>query len=218
MTTAAIHIFSNFYPCPLNNGSFASYWCCGHRASDGCCNGPLFTQAFGRVIATNAISSSSTLSSPSSTAVKTVDPSTSPPTYSSLHITESSSFTVSAALSTCSVPAPVTTPVDPSPCPVQSSDKSVVVGTAVGIPLAVHFLFGSAFLFLRERRRRIHAEKMCDDAHAAAQEKEKEMEREIMMAKSYRLRNQDFPQEMEHVPRGPKEIDSQELYEANGGP
>ena len=47
----AINIFSNIYPCPLNNGSYASSWCCGaeegYEAKAGCCKGELFTPDFG---------------------------------------------------------------------------------------------------------------------------------------------------------------------------
>lgn len=87
----------------------------------------------------------------------------------------------------------------------------------VGIPIAVLSLLGLAGLVFRERRHRIHAEKMTSDTRAAAQEREKVIWREIATTEDHALRNQRLPQELEYVPRGPTEIDSQQVHEANGG-
>ena len=112
---------------------------------------------------------------------------------------------------------PTPTPVEISSRPALLSHKRMVVGMGVSIPIAVLSLSGLAFLFFRERRHRIHAEKMTNDACAAAQERERDIWREIAKTKDHDLKNQRLPQELEYVPRGPPEIDSQEVHEATGG-
>ena len=91
----------------------------------------------------------------------------------------------------------------------------MAVGAGVGVPVGALSLFGLAFLFLRERRRRVHAQKMTNDAYTAAHERERE--RGNTTARDYVLRNHTLPQELESRQRGPNEIDSQEVHEANGG-
>ena len=64
---------------------------------------------------------------------------------------------------------------------------------------------------------------MADAAFTAPGEKTRkiqgEMEREkgSTTARSYELRDHQLPQELEYAPHGPKEIDSREVHEANGG-
>ena len=70
-------------------------------------------------------------------------------------------------------------------------------------------LFGLVFLFLRERRLRVHAQKMADGAFRATQGKE------INGIQSYEMNRTTRPQELEHVEHRP-EILSQEVYEVNG--
>ncbi len=79
--------------------------------------------------------------------------------------------------------------------------------------MGVLSLFSLVLLFLRERRRRIHAQKMTDDAHATAEERE----RQSKTIKPYELHDYASPQELENVHHGPQEISSREVYEANGG-
>ena len=80
--------------------------------------------------------------------------------------------------------------------------------------MAVLLVCGLLFLFLRERRLRILAEKLKTDAYTAAQKKENN--RGSTTARDYGMPNH-LPQELESVPQRPKEIDSQEVYEVNGG-
>ena len=75
-------------------------------------------------------------------------------------------------------------------------------------------LFGLVLLLLRERKQRIRAQKMADDANIAA--KMKEAERRSTPARECTLCHHHLPQELDGVPQGPKEIDSQAVYEANG--
>lgn len=80
--------------------------------------------------------------------------------------------------------------------------------------MAVLSLFGLTFLFLRERGRRIHAQKVADDAHSVA--KEREMEKASIAARDYELEDRRLPQELGYVPHSPEEIDSRQLHEVDG--
>lgn len=90
----------------------------------------------------------------------------------------------------------------------------MAVGIGVGVPVGVLLLFGLVLLFLRERRRRVHAQKLTDDAYTTAEERERE--RASKAARQYELHAHALPQELEYVQHGPKEILSREVYEANG--
>ena len=222
--------FSNLYPCPWNNGSYTINWCCGARESaeegePGCCDDPLFTQGagvIGRVIVTLASSSSSAPSSspasltPRSEAGKTADRNTSTLKFSASHLATSSSsvpFSTSPTLSESTI-SPTPTPLKSSSHPAQPFHKGLAIGTGIGVPVAVLLLFGQSFLLLRERRQRIRAQKIADHAETAA--KMKEAERRSTPATDCALCHHHLPQEIDGVPHGPKEIDSQAVYEANG--
>ena len=72
-------------------------------------------------------------------------------------------------------------------------------------------LFGLVFLFLRERRRRVHALKMADDAYNAAEERARKRERKTAIALDCDSRDHQLPQQLEHVQQGPKEVYSREV-------
>lgn len=80
--------------------------------------------------------------------------------------------------------------------------------------MAVLSLFGLIFLFLRERGRRIHAQKVADDAYSAA--KAKETEKASTTTRDYELEDRRLPQELGYVPNSPEEIDSRQLHEVDG--
>ena len=234
--TAAVHSFSNLYPCPLVNGSYTKYWCCGEKegsaeAVGGCCNGQLFEIQFGHVIlrdlcpSTLASSSSYTASSPSSGAVRTADGNPSTPSSSSSYIVTYSSSVASPTLPRLSEPAVTATiiPTGLSSGPAQPPQKNIALGTGIGVPVAALLLLGMVLLFLRERGRRLHAQKIANDACSAAEarERERKKEREMDRAKGittrdYELRDRWVPQELEYVPHAPKEIDSRDIHEMNG--
>ena len=215
-TTAAIHSFSNVLPCPVNNGSYAGpSWCCGaqegtEEARAGCCQTTLFTPDFGVFANAEAVAN-------------TTDPKPSTLATSSSHTATSPSFVSSPTSSISSEPAfiststftPTQATVGPSSVPAHTSQKSVAVGAGVGVPVGALSLFGLVFLFLRERRRRIHAQKTTDNVYTAAQERARE--REGTTAGGYSSRNHILLQELESRQRGPNEIDSREVHEANGG-
>ena len=90
----------------------------------------------------------------------------------------------------------------------------MAIGTGIGVPVAMLLLFGLVLLFMRERKQRIHAQKMADDANTAA--KMKEAERRSTPARDCTLCQYHLAQELDGVPHGPKEIDSQAVYEVNG--
>ena len=228
--TAAVHSFSNLYPCPWNNGSYTVNWCCGAQETakegePGCCDGPLFLQGIGLIGSVIPTPAPSSMSAPSSTpappsprseAGETADPNAPTPASSSSHLATSSSsvtFSTSPSLSESTL-SPTPTPLKSSSNPAQPSHKVLAIGTGIGVPVAVLLLFGLVFLLLRERRRRIRAQKMADDANTAA--KMKEGERQSTPAMNCTLCHHHLPQELDGVPHGPKEIDSQAVYEAKG--
>ena len=209
--TATMHSFSNLYPCPLYNGTYTTFWCCGAQggtqaAKAGCC-GTAFQLDFGSVVipdteAKTINTISSTLASPSS------------------HIASapsSAASSTSLGLSKSKI-TPTPTPVEISPGPAQQSQKSLAVGVGVGIPAAALLFFSLVFLFLRERRRRVHAQKMTDDASTApvGEDRERKGENGRTTARDYELQNYQLPQELEFMQQGPEEIYSQEIHEANG--
>lgn len=196
--TAVIHDFCTLYPCPLQNGSWTANYCCSTENGTGCCNGEVFKPAIGPV----KIAGPTDLLLPSSSSSTAMTP-------SSVASQSSPSLSESAIL-------PTSSPVEGSSDPAQSSRKSLAVGTGVGVPVAVLILFGLVLLFLRERRRRTRAQKMTNDAYAAAEESVRERETENTTARDYRLRDHRLPQELEYVQQGPEEIFSQEVHEANG--
>ena len=220
-TIAATDSFSNLYPCPLTNGSFSTYWCCGRAGGQACCDGPLFEISVGRVIttcqdsSTPASSSSQSSPSPSFGSTKAADSNSSTLASSSSHFAKSPSSSASAILSSASR-STVTIPSAPVELPsdvVQHSHQSPAIEIGVAVPVAVLLLCGLVFMFLRERRLRILAEKLKNDAYSAVEKKETD-------SGSTTARNCGFcnhPQELEYVPHGPEEIDSQEVHEANGG-
>ena len=228
--TAAIHSFSNLYPCPVVNGSYTINWCCGEKegsaeSAGGCCGGQLFEQRFGRVIlgdlnpSTLASSSSYIASSSSSGVVKPADAKRSTPSSLSSHIATYLSSVASPTLPSLSEPA-VTAAIIPaglSSGPAQPSRKNIALGTGIGVPVAALLFLGLFLLFLRERRRRLHAQRMTDDVYAAAEarERQREMKRAkaVTTARDYELRNNWLPQELEYMPRSPKEIDSRNVHE-----
>ena len=230
--TAAIHSFSNLYPCPVVNGSYTKYWCCGEKessaeAAGGCCYGQLFELQFGHVIlgdlnpSTLASSSSYIASSPSSGVVKSADAKRSTPSSSSSHVATYPSSVASPTLPSLSEPAVTATiiPAGLSSGPAQPSRKNIALGPGIGVPVAALLFLGLFLLFLRERRRRLHAQRMADNTYAAAEarEREREMKRAkaVTTARDYELRNNWLPQELEYVPHSPKEIDSRDVYEMN---
>lgn len=93
-------------------------------------------------------------------------------------------------------------------------------------------LFGLVYLFLRERRRRVHAQKMTDDAYTTAEGTERVRDREMdrerdreryrergsrdTTASDYEMPGYPLPQELEYVGHGPEEICSQEVHEIHG--
>ena len=210
-TTAAIHSFSNLYPCPLQNGSFTGSWCCGAQggtqaAKAGCC-GTAFELDFGSVVIPD-------------TEAKTINTISSTLASSSSHIASapsSAASSTSLGLSRSKI-TPSPTPVEISPGPAQQSQKSLTVGVGVGIPAVALLLFSLVFLFLRERRRRVQAQKMTDDASTApvGGDRERKGENGRTTARDYELQNYQLPQELEYVQQGPEEIYSQEVHEANG--
>lgn len=231
---AAIHSFSNLYPCPLNNGSFAVNWCCGAQEGSvqgkaGCCHGPLVPYDFGFVIAINpnpstlAASSSQITSSPNSGAVGGAGPNP-----SALASTSSFIATIPSAITSPTSLNPSESAVRPTPTSVglssdsaPTSRKGLAVEAGVGVPVAVLLLFGLILLFLRERRRRIHAQKTTNGACTAAEEREGESQRdedrESSTARTYESQDHRLPQELEYLPQGPGEIDSRDVHEASGG-
>lgn len=80
--------------------------------------------------------------------------------------------------------------------------------------MAVLSLFGLTFLFLRERGRRIHAQKVANDAYSAAEARE--TEKASTTARDYELEDRRLPQELGYVPHSPNEIDSGQLHEVDG--
>ena len=221
---ANIHSYSNVYDCPPISGSATGTWCCGitengYGASVGCCNGTtVFKPDFEKsregalVIAyANATNPDpSTLATSSPPFITSSNPSTL--ATSSPHFTTSPSSVISSISLIASEPAPTPTKtrVEPSSNPSQPSRNSVALGTGIGVPVGALLLFGLVFLFLRERRRRVHAQKMTDNAFRAAQGEE------INGVRSYEMNGTSLPQELEYVEHRP-EILSQEVYEANGG-
>ena len=210
--TAAIHSFSNLYPCPLNNGSYTTQWCCGAQegtraAKAGCCNGTVFGLVFGSAVIPN-------------TEAKAINTTSSTLASSSSRIApapSSAASSTSLRLSTSEI-TPTPTQVQLSPDSAQQSQKSLAVGAGVGIPAAALLIFSLVLLFLRERRRRVHAQKMTDDAYTApvGGEREREGENGRTTARDYELQNHQLPQELEYVQHEPPEIYSQEVHEANG--
>lgn len=230
--TAAMHSFSNLYPCPLVNGSYTRHWCCGEKegtaeAAAGCCYGQLFTIEFGHVItrdlnpSTLASSSPYIGSSPSSGVVESADAKRSTPSSLSSHIATYPSSVASPTLPSLSESAVTVTTISAglSSGPSQPSRKHVALETGIGVPVAALLLLGLFLLFLRERRRRLHAQRIADDAYAAAEarEREREMKRAkaVTTARDYELCNDWLPQELEYVPHSPKEIDSRDVHEMN---
>ena len=209
--TATMHSFSNLYPCPLYNGTYTTFWCCGAQggtqaAKAGCC-GTAFELDFGSVVIPD-------------TEAKTINTISSTLASSSSHIASapsSAASSTSLGLSKSKI-TPTPTPVEISPGPAQQSQKSLTVGAGVGIPAAALLLFSLVFLFLRERRRRVHAQKMTDDASTApvGGDRERKGENGRTTARDYELQNYQLPQELEYVQQGPEEIYSQEVHEANG--
>ena len=211
---AAVNSFSNLYPCPMNNGSHTTNWCCGPQEDGpesieaGCCESLLFRPNFGDFANAEAVAN-------------TTDPETSTQAASSSYIATSPSSVASSTSPSLSEPAVTTTPTFTLPAtpaelpssPPQPSHKSVAVGIGVGVPVAVLVLFGLVLLFLRERRRRVHAQKLTDDAYTTAEERE----RASKAARQYELHAHALPQELEYVQHVAKEILSREVYEANGG-
>lgn len=57
---------------------------------------------------------------------------------------------------------------------------------------------------------------MTDDAHTAAEGRERKRKGGRMTVEDYELQNHQVPQELEHVQRDPMEICSQEVHEVNG--
>ena len=105
--------------------------------------------------------------------------------------------------------APTKTPVEPSSDPSQSSQNEIGLPIGFGVSVGALLLLGLVYLFLRERRRRAHAQKMTDRASRAEQGKG------INGVQSYEMNGTSLPQELEHVEHR-LEILSQEVYEANG--
>ncbi|KAM0804507.1 hypothetical protein BDR22DRAFT_885754 [Usnea florida] len=232
-----IDSFCNVYACPSTvNGHATRTWCCGtdgDGAGVGCCNGStVFYPDFGSgplvlalanttnpnpsTLATSSslltTSSSFVISSIALTASEPVtepNPSTLPP--SSPHFTTSPSPVVSTTSLIASEPAPTPTktPVEPSFNPSEPSRNSVTLGTGIGVPVGALLLSSLVFLFLRERRLRIRAQKMTDPFRAA-------QGIETTGGQSYEIQGPSLPQDLDHVEHRP-EILSQEVYEANGG-
>ena len=191
----------------------------GSADEPGCCNGPLFyfnKGLVGRVIIPPAPSSSPAPPSPTSEAGKTADTNASTLASSSFHLATSSSSVVFSTSPSHSEPtlSPTPTSLKSSFNPPRPSHKTLAIGTGIGVPVALLLLFGLIFLFLRERRQRIHAQKMADDANTAA--KMKKAERRSTPAMDCTLCHHHLPQELDGVPHGPKEIDSQAVYEVEG--
>ena len=95
----------------------------------------------------------------------------------------------------------------------QSIQKPLAVRTGVGVPVAVLLLFALFFLFLSERERRIHAQKMADDAQ---RQWERGRKKASKTARDYELLDHPLPKELEYVPHCLKKRDSRAVYEANG--
>lgn len=248
---AATDSFSNLYPCPVINGSHSNNWCCGAREGSeeqkaGCCNGALFASDLGTFAkaeaeANNTDSEASTLAASSShtatflSSVANTDSEASTlAASSSSHIATFLSSVATPTSTSHSEPAvtPKPTPIEPSSGPAQLSRKSVAVGTGVGVSVGALLLFGLVYLFLRERRRRVHAQKMTDDAYTTAEGTERGRDREMdrerdreryrergsrdTTASDYEMPGYPLPQELEYVEHGPEEICSQEVHEIHG--
>lgn len=219
--TAATNSFSNVYSCPVKNGSFALSWCCGategsQQARDGCCNGPLFTPDFGFAIAeigvletecnTTDTSSSSELTASSSS--NSAAPSRSLATqWTSSNVALASTADRSpnptpSSKETAAIATGVGLAVEPSSKPVAPSEKGVAIGAGVGVPVGVLLLSGLVLLFLRERRQRVQAQKVANDAHTIA------AERGTTGVQGYELYGQSLPQELPHAQVGPEELSS----------
>lgn len=218
---SATNSFSNVYSCPVKNGSFALSWCCGategsQQARDGCCNGPLFTPDFGFAIAeigvletecnTTDTSSSSELTASSSS--NSAAPSRSLATqWTSSNVALASTADRSpnptpSSKETAAIATGVGLAVEPSSKPVAPSEKGVAIGAGVGVPVGLLLLSGLVLLFLRERRQRVQAQKVANDAHTIA------AERGTTGVQGYELYGQSLPQELPHAQVGPEELSS----------
>lgn len=192
----------------------------------GCCEGLLIEPDFGNFEArpqtetltaecnTTETSSSSTLTNPSSSSL--VASSTSGVTQSTA---AKAPFPTAAEPS--SNPAPLSkngaasqtgigVAVEQSSEPAPASKSSAAIGTGIGVPVGVLLLSGLVLLFLRERRRRVHAQKMANSAYRVARA------RETNGVRNHELYAHSMPQELEHVQKRPEELSSWEPHEAVG--
>ena len=187
------------------NGQATRTWCCGtasdgYGAGVGCCNGStVFEPDFGTGPLLLALANTT---NPNPSTLATSSP---PFTTSPDSVVSSISLIASEPAST-----PTKTPVEPSSNPSQPSRNSVALGAGIGVSIGALLLFGLIFLFVRERRRRVHAQKMTDPAFRVTQGKE------TNGVRNYEMNGTSLPQELERVEDRP-EILSHEVYEANGG-
>ncbi|CAD6569713.1 MAG: hypothetical protein ASARMPRED_003115 [Alectoria sarmentosa] len=100
--------------------------------------------------------------------------------------------------------------VEQSSKPAPASKSSAAIGTGIGVPVGVLLLSGLVLLFLRERRRRVHAQKMANSAYRVARA------RETNGVRNHELYAPSLPQELEHVQKRPEELSSWEPHEAVG--
>ena len=90
--------------------------------------------------------------------------------------------------------------LQPSSKPAAPTEKGVAIGAGVAVPMGVLLLSGLVLLFLRERRHRVAAQKMANDAHRIAKE------RGTNGVRGHELYGYPLPQELDHAQKGPEEL------------
>ena len=183
-------------------------YCCGaqegsQQAQAGCCKGPLIMPEFGgyAVPEQAMLGTASNSKNTSSSSILTASSSSSFLASSTILATQStvSNATRATAAEPSSNLAPssknsaatetgVGMGVEQTSKPAQPPDKGIPIGIGVGV--GAPLLSGLVLLFLRERNRRIRAQKMADDAYRAAQEREK------TGVRGYELYGHSLPQEL----------------------
>ena len=159
---ASLDSFSNIFPCPVNNGSFAKAFCCGAREGSkdskaGCCDSSfIFVDegGTGRFFNPAQFLPASSAQSSSSPASKTSSSAASSTVTSQAH---RSATAVPPTSSTIPEAAATTTPAA-ARNKIDSANRTAAIAAGVSVPIAVIAIASLGFLLFRERNLRRLAE------------------------------------------------------------